>query len=146
MGVQLFAGIALQENLNEHANFQSLGNAFTTLFQFTTGEAWNAVMYDCLLESIGNATVLPAGPSCIENPSYEAVLQARNITGIPIYMIECTPSITITYAYFISFTLITTFVMLNLFVAVILEGFENQAGVADAALSETDFTTLLEAW
>ena len=47
LGVFLFSGIRLQENLNYHANFQDFGSALLTLFRITTGEDWQAIMYDC---------------------------------------------------------------------------------------------------
>ena len=47
LGVFLFSEVRLQENLNEHANFQSFGTALLTLFRITTGEGWQDIMYDC---------------------------------------------------------------------------------------------------
>ena len=40
LGVFLFSGVRLQENLNEHANFQHPGTAMLTLFRMSTGEDW----------------------------------------------------------------------------------------------------------
>ena len=50
MAMQLFAEIALGENLNGRAHFQTFGMSFLTLFRSCTGEAWNAIMADCMLE------------------------------------------------------------------------------------------------
>ncbi len=38
LGVYLFADIKLNDELDEHANFQSIGIAFLTLIRITTGE------------------------------------------------------------------------------------------------------------
>jgi hypothetical protein len=46
LGVFLFAGVKLQENLDVHANFQSFTSAFLTLLRCSTGEAWDAIMVD----------------------------------------------------------------------------------------------------
>ena len=46
LGVFLFAEIQLQENLNEHANFQTFGFAFLALVRCSTGEGWNFLMID----------------------------------------------------------------------------------------------------
>ena len=35
-----------QEAMNKHANFQTFGAAFLTLFRCATGEAWNSIMFD----------------------------------------------------------------------------------------------------
>jgi hypothetical protein len=44
LGVYLFGEIKLNNDLNEHANFQSLGIAFLTLIRITTGEKWPNLM------------------------------------------------------------------------------------------------------
>ena len=40
LGVFSFAGVKLNNELNDHANFQSFGVAAITLFRIATGEAW----------------------------------------------------------------------------------------------------------
>lgn len=40
LGVQFFATVKLQDELNVHANFQSFTSAFLTLFRMATGESW----------------------------------------------------------------------------------------------------------
>ena len=47
LGVFSFASVKLNNELNEHANFQSFGTAAMTLFRIATGEAWNQLMFDC---------------------------------------------------------------------------------------------------
>ena len=46
LGVFMFGGVKLQLGLNAHANFQTFGSAFLTLFRMSTGESWNLIMYD----------------------------------------------------------------------------------------------------
>jgi len=40
LGMNLFANVKLQDNLNENANFQSVGLSLLTLFSVSTGENW----------------------------------------------------------------------------------------------------------
>ena len=47
LGVFLFSGVKLQDNLDEHANFQHFGQACLTLFRIISGENWQSIMYDC---------------------------------------------------------------------------------------------------
>ena len=47
LGVFLFAHVKLNNQLSEHANFQTFGNAALTLFRISTGESWNTLMFDC---------------------------------------------------------------------------------------------------
>merc|ERR1711959_100739 len=48
--------------------------------------------------------------------------------------------------YFVSFTLIVTFIKLNLFIAVILDGFGESQDEEDALLKKEDFTYFADAW
>lgn len=60
LGMNLFASVKLQSNLNERANFQSFGLSLLTLFRASTGENWNYLM---------NEAARPKGIDfpCIEN-------------------------------------------------------------------------------
>ncbi|KAE9001800.1 Sodium channel protein type 5 subunit alpha [Phytophthora rubi] len=111
MGVQIFAKVALSDNIDSHANFQDFGNGFLFLLRAATGEAWNSCMHDLASNT----------PGCIDDPPYNATMcgfnnfdgcQPLNGCGNPI-----------AYAFFCTFTLLITYVMLNLTIAVILEGF-----------------------
>lgn len=52
LGMSFFGNVAYDSGpnqaVNAHANFHSFYCAFITLFRFTTGESWNAVMHDCM--------------------------------------------------------------------------------------------------
>ena len=79
----------------------------------STGEFWNGIMYDTTTNVDG----------CVSNPPYNASMCGfkESFTCTPIN--GCgTP---IGYVYFLFFSWIVTFVFVNLFIAVILEGFED---------------------
>ena len=101
IGMQLYGAIGFQGELNEHANFRSFGNTMLLLFRFSTGENWNGFMWDLLEER----------PGCDSNPTYPAV------NG-------CSAGMSV-FVYFYSFILIVGLVVLNMFVGVVLEAFEN---------------------
>ena len=44
LGVYLFSTVRLSGDLNENANFQSVGTAFITLIRIATGEKWQNLM------------------------------------------------------------------------------------------------------
>ena len=98
LGVNLFGKIQLGENLNTHTNFRSFGAAMLTLMRMTTGEAWNSIMYDAMRVT-----------GCDSHPDCE--------------MGECCGNPFSAVIYFSSFTVIGSFVMLNLLIAVVLENF-----------------------
>ena len=45
IGMQLFAFVKLEGELNKHANFKNFTNAFLLLMRCATGEGWNALMF-----------------------------------------------------------------------------------------------------
>uniref|UniRef100_A0A674P6F4 Voltage-dependent P/Q-type calcium channel subunit alpha-1A n=1 Tax=Takifugu rubripes TaxID=31033 RepID=A0A674P6F4_TAKRU len=101
IGMQLFGNLALDEDrecaINEHNNFRTFFMALMLLFRSATGEAWHEIMLACL-----------GGKEC--DP-------ASGNTGN-----EC--GSTFAYTYFVSFIFLCSFLMLNLFVAVIMDNFE----------------------
>lgn len=109
IGVNFFSMIKLQTSLNKNANFQTFGTAMLTLFRISTGEGWNDIMEDCAREK------------SIEFLCYDQNFEQRQKDGIQ----GCGSHI-ISYFFFMSFMIFVTFIMLNLFIAIILEGFQKQ--------------------
>ncbi|GIL50401.1 hypothetical protein Vafri_6630 [Volvox africanus] len=56
IGVNLFAGIKHGDNLDSHANFDTFPNGMLLLFRMLTGEAWDAIMQDCM--NMGSCVLL----------------------------------------------------------------------------------------
>ena len=109
IGVSLFAQVKLQTDLNSHANFKSFTRSFITLFRASTGEGWNDIMHD-LSRSRGPLF------DCINNPTYDDyAANDYNTIGCGV-----------NYAtfFFTSFILIVQLIFLNLFIAIILQGFD----------------------
>ncbi|XP_057217841.1 calcium channel, voltage-dependent, P/Q type, alpha 1A subunit, b isoform X6 [Triplophysa rosa] len=101
IGMQLFGNLALDEEgeraIDEHNNFRTFIMALMLLFRSATGEAWHEIMLACL-----------GGMPCDENSGNEGNECGSNVA----------------YAYFVSFIFLCSFLMLNLFVAVIMDNFE----------------------
>jgi hypothetical protein len=106
MGMNMFAPVKLQENLHSHANFQSFAASFITLFRMCTGESFNAIMYDCMVQP----------PFC----------DPETNCGFP----EFAP------LYFCSFFIIATFMLLNLLIAIILDNFGDTCELSNATINE----------
>jgi len=64
----------------------------------------------------------------------------------PTLTLGCSPGWGLVYIFFITFTLMSTYVTLNLFIAVLLEGFENQMKKDDSSFSSEQFQILRDAW
>ncbi|XP_055947185.1 voltage-dependent calcium channel type A subunit alpha-1-like [Argiope bruennichi] len=99
IGMQVFGNIALnpEQQITRHNNFRSFFQGLMLLFRCATGEAWQAIMLSCI-----------KGSPCDE----------RSGKGPK----ECGSNLA--YAYFVSFIFFCSFLMLNLFVAVIMDNFD----------------------
>eukprot|EP00580_Thalassiosira_gravida_P014264 CAMPEP_0201685176 /NCGR_PEP_ID=MMETSP0494-20130426/53021_1 /ASSEMBLY_ACC=CAM_ASM_000839 /TAXON_ID=420259 /ORGANISM="Thalassiosira gravida, Strain GMp14c1" /LENGTH=688 /DNA_ID=CAMNT_0048169005 /DNA_START=668 /DNA_END=2734 /DNA_ORIENTATION=- len=151
-GVQLYGTIALQGELNEQANFRSVGNAMLLLLRFSTGEGWMSVMYalleereDCC-EDIWCCKRDPSLDMCDSNPKYEEASpwcideddypNCSEVNG-------CSAGASV-FVYFYSFTMIVSFVILNMLVAAVLQAFE--ASDEGELLDPADLEHFVSVW
>uniref|UniRef100_A0A914Y1L2 Voltage-dependent calcium channel alpha-1 subunit IQ domain-containing protein n=1 Tax=Panagrolaimus superbus TaxID=310955 RepID=A0A914Y1L2_9BILA len=104
IGMQVFGNIQLDPTteLNRHNNFQSFFNAVILLFRCATGEAWQDIMMACT-----------SGRACAKMSTAMLVGDKSQTCGS-----------NMSYAYFTSFVFLSSFLMLNLFVAVIMDNFD----------------------
>ncbi|KAG8010867.1 Voltage-dependent N-type calcium channel subunit alpha-1B [Nibea albiflora] len=99
IGMQVFGNIELNEDteINHHNNFQTFFQALTLLFRSATGESWHEIMLGCLSNRPCDKLSGTVGKECGSD---------------------------FAYFYFVSFIFLCSFLMLNLFVAVIMDNFE----------------------
>uniref|UniRef100_A0A8C7XT13 Voltage-dependent P/Q-type calcium channel subunit alpha-1A n=1 Tax=Oryzias sinensis TaxID=183150 RepID=A0A8C7XT13_9TELE len=101
IGMQLFGNIKIEEDgesaINQHNNFRTFVQALMLLFRSATGEAWHEIMLACLGGKECDPLSTNTGPECGSQ---------------------------VAYLYFVSFIFFCSFLMLNLFVAVIMDNFE----------------------
>ena len=137
--VQIVDGqVQLAETLSRHVNFQDFSTAFMVLFRCITGEAWNGIMYELMVE--------PGESNCTVNPTWEQTSAIRAQTGFSHAAIGCSPGSAITRVFFLSYVVFASFVFLNLFVAVIIEGFENQDDEDQNTLAPEHLKSFCETW
>ena len=120
LGVNLFTYVQPGGDLDDGMrNFLTFSNACLLLFQCLTGDGWSAIMDDAMI-----------------NPE----------RGCDPYAIPTDCGSPIAIPYFISFTVVGSFVMLNLVVAVILENFTSLGNVNEDLVSTNDIVEFKEAW
>lgn len=102
----MFATVKMNGHMNDHLNFQDLGNAFVTLLRVSTGENWHY-----MLHAISRQKDVEF--DCILGPTYEDYKGAGNET------VGC-GSPNAARAYLLSYSFVVSMVFLNLFIAVIL--------------------------
>ncbi|XP_056453311.1 voltage-dependent R-type calcium channel subunit alpha-1E-like isoform X1 [Gadus chalcogrammus] len=107
IGMQVFGNIKLNDesHINQHNNFKTFFSALMLLFRSATGESWQEIMLSCL-----------GGQECEPDPSIDPM------TVSPDHLGGCGTEFA--YCYFVSFIFFSSFLMLNLFVAVIMDNFE----------------------
>ncbi|XP_075923076.1 voltage-dependent L-type calcium channel subunit alpha-1D isoform X3 [Petromyzon marinus] len=102
IGMQMFGKIAMQDGsqINRNNNFQTFPQAVLLLFRCATGEAWQDIMLACM-----------PGRRC--DPDADASVGEE---------FSCGSSFAI--FYFVSFYMLCAFLIINLFVAVIMDNFD----------------------
>ncbi|XP_049453892.1 voltage-dependent R-type calcium channel subunit alpha-1E-like [Epinephelus fuscoguttatus] len=107
IGMQVFGNIKLNDesHINQHNNFKTFFSALMLLFRSATGESWQEIMLSCL-----------SGQECEPDPSIPPLITSPDHEG------GCGTDFA--YCYFVSFIFFSSFLMLNLFVAVIMDNFE----------------------
>ncbi|XP_069572647.1 voltage-dependent L-type calcium channel subunit alpha-1D-like [Brachyistius frenatus] len=102
VGMQTFGKVAMQDytHINRNNNFQTFPQAVLLLFRCATGEAWQEIMLASL-----------PGKRCDPESDYE-----------PGEEFSCGSNFAI--VYFISFFMLCAFLIINLFVAVIMDNFD----------------------
>ena len=118
LGMSLFGNMVLQDNVESHANFQTVPNGMLLLLQTVTGDGWTLLLQDTKVqESSGLCT--------------EAEGNCGTWAAIP---------------YFVAFQLVGTLVFLNLMIAVILDNFTSLSEQNPDLVSPTDVDGFMDAW
>ncbi|XP_075893192.1 calcium channel, voltage-dependent, L type, alpha 1D subunit, a isoform X8 [Nelusetta ayraudi] len=102
IGMQVFGKVAMVDgtHINRNNNFQTFPQAVLLLFRCATGEAWQEIMLACM-----------PGKLCDPESDYNPGEEMTCGSGFAII-------------YFISFYMLCAFLIINLFVAVIMDNFD----------------------
>ncbi|VDN01667.1 unnamed protein product [Thelazia callipaeda] len=105
IGMQVFGKVALNDETHIHRNnnFHTFPAAVLVLFRSATGEAWQEIMLSC--SDRDEVKCDPASDDYKQNPDAKC-------------------GVDFAYPYFISFFMLCSFLVINLFVAVIMDNFD----------------------
>ncbi|NXF98535.1 SCN2A protein, partial [Eubucco bourcierii] len=125
-GMSNFAYVKREAGIDDMFNFETFGNSMICLFQITTSAGWNSLL----------APILNSGePDCDPNK----VHPGSSVKG------DCgNPSVGI--FFFVSYIIISFLVVVNMYIAVILENFSVATEESAEPLSEDDFEMFYEVW
>uniref|UniRef100_A0A8C1DID8 Sodium channel protein n=1 Tax=Cyprinus carpio carpio TaxID=630221 RepID=A0A8C1DID8_CYPCA len=125
-GMANFAYVKKQGGIDDMFNFETFGNSIICLFQITTSAGW-----DNLLDPILNNSPEECSSSYINT--------GTNTKG------NCgNPSVGITF--FVSYIIISFLIVVNMYIAIILENFSVATEESTEPLSEDDFEMFYEVW
>ncbi|KAG8443545.1 hypothetical protein GDO86_012086 [Hymenochirus boettgeri] len=125
-GMSNFAYVKMEAGIDDMFNFQTFGNSMICLFQITTSAGW-----DGLLSPILNSGPPDCDPYAA-NPGSEIVGNCGN------------PSVGI--CFFVSYIIISFLIVVNMYIAIILENFSVATEESTEPLSEDDFEMFYEVW
>ncbi|NWX40296.1 SCN5A protein, partial [Steatornis caripensis] len=121
-GMTSFAYVKMEDGIDDMFNFQTFANSMLCLFQITTSAGWDGLL----------SPILNTGPPYCD----------PNITGT---VGECgKPAIGI--IYFVSYIIISFLIVVNMYIAVILENFNAATEESTEPLGEDDFDIFYEIW
>ncbi|XP_029461499.1 sodium channel protein type 2 subunit alpha-like [Rhinatrema bivittatum] len=125
-GMSNFAYVKKEAGIDDMFNFETFGNSMICLFQITTSAGWDGLL----------APILNSGkPDC--DP--ETAHPGSSVRG------DCgNPSVGITF--FVSYIIISFLVVVNMYIAVILENFSVATEESAEPLGEDDFEMFYEVW
>ncbi|CAE7267744.1 unnamed protein product [Symbiodinium necroappetens] len=128
LGVSLFAKVAYTGTgiYGPQTNFRSFFQAISLLIRSMTGEGFNEIMHDLSKSQWYYESILEIKCSELDLESRTFANLDLNGDGMVDDPTECGSALA--YIYFISYTIFVSFVILNLFIAVIFEGFEESRG------------------
>ncbi|KAK2586704.1 hypothetical protein KPH14_011742 [Odynerus spinipes] len=121
-GTIIFGTVKYGEGIGRRANFESPVTGVAMLFRIVTGEDWNKIMHDCMVQP----------PYCTPAANY--------------WETDC-GNFHASLIYFCTFYVIITYIVLNLLVAIIMENFSLfYSNEEDALLSYADIRNFQNTW
>ncbi|RLW11307.1 hypothetical protein DV515_00001314 [Chloebia gouldiae] len=121
-GMANFAYVKMEGGIDDMFNFQTFANSMLCLFQITTSAGWDGLL----------SPILNTGPPFCD----------PNINGT---VGECgKPAIGI--IYFVSYIIISFLIVVNMYIAIILENFNAATEESAEPLGEDDFDIFYEIW
>ncbi|XP_057712848.1 sodium channel protein type 4 subunit alpha B-like isoform X2 [Corythoichthys intestinalis] len=125
-GMANFAYVKKQDGIDDMFNFETFGNSMICLFQISTSAGWDNLLSPIMSSSPDECNV-------------NFVNTGTNTRG------NCgNPSVGI--AFFVSYIIISFLIVVNMYIAIILENFSVATEESTDPLSEDDFEMFYEVW
>ncbi len=126
IGNNLFAIVMHGNSINKDNNFHYFIGSFLALIRVTTGDNWSDMMNELSIPKEG----------CIDNQSYEDLIK-DGPKGCGGYL---------SYWYFLSFIILNNLVIINLFIAVVVESFFNNTEKPENIIEDRLIQQFFQIW
>eukprot|EP00794_Sanderia_malayensis_P020465 gene20465-22481_t len=124
MGMNFFMYVTENGAFNQVVNFRTFGSSFCLLFRISTAAGWNGVLEAAMVKP----------PKC--NPVKQPALGGNDNCGSPILAV----------IYFVSYIALIVLIMINMYIAVILENFNQAQSQDEAGVTEDDLDAYYSVW
>lgn len=122
LGMSLFGHVRIQGALDDMVNFQTFGRSMQLLFRLMTSAGWNDILESLMIQP----------PDCY----LEMDTQSSGDCGHPMMAI----------AYFTSFIIISYMIVINMYIAIILENFNQAHQEEEIGIVEDDLEMFYIRW
>ncbi|NWR70465.1 SCN5A protein, partial [Centropus bengalensis] len=124
-GMANFAYVKKEDGIDDMFNFQTFANSMLCLFQITTSAGWDALL---------NPILNTGPPYC--DPNLPNANGSKGDCGSPAVGI----------LFFVTYIIISFLIVVNMYIAIILENFSVATEESTEPLSEDDFDMFYEIW
>uniref|UniRef100_A0A8D1A045 Sodium channel protein n=1 Tax=Sus scrofa TaxID=9823 RepID=A0A8D1A045_PIG len=125
-GMSNFAYVKREVGIDDMFNFETFGNSMICLFQITASAGWDGLL----------APILNSGPPDCDPEKDHPGSSVKGDCGNP----------SVGIFFFVSYIIISFLVVVNMYIAVILENFSVATEESAEPLSEDDFEMFYEVW
>ncbi|XP_032422362.1 sodium channel protein type 4 subunit alpha B-like [Xiphophorus hellerii] len=125
-GMANFAYVKKQDGIDDMFNFETFGNSIICLFQISTSAGWDNLL----------SPIMSSPPEECDINFINTGTNARGNCGNP----------SVGIAFFVSYIIISFLIVVNMYIAIILENFSVATEESTEPLSEDDFEMFYEVW
>ncbi|XP_069138424.1 sodium channel protein 1 brain-like isoform X2 [Argopecten irradians] len=130
IGMSSFGNVKIESPLDDTVNFQTFGNSFVLLLRLSTSAGWNDILEPLLIEP----------PDC--DPDYiirsdgSRVESTNGDCGTP----------WLAYFFMVAYIIVIFLIVINMYIAVILENFNQAHEQEEVGVTEDDFDEFYVVW
>ncbi|XP_025030329.1 sodium channel protein type 5 subunit alpha-like [Python bivittatus] len=125
-GMANFAYVKKEDGIDDMLNFETFGNSMLCLFQITTSAGWDGLL----------SPILNTGPPFCNPKLNVPATSSRGDCGNPVVGI----------IFFVTYIIISFLIVVNMYIAVILENFNVATEESTEPLGDDDFEIFYEVW